>query len=269
MSHFSLRCHLWGGILAIGLGGLALQGCNDVNTPTTGPTMAVSATVADPAEPTADEYALAGAKPATLADAVAIMEAPVLSASDGAVVTPAGTESLLMVDCGDTGVTSGNLPLLQNSGRVEGNGHAMLPKGNNAISLSPGTCFDMDDKPELHGYGTNQLLRLSDFRVQFSVHEGRPPSWTMPSQHVLHIVRHRKMFVLNGSFLELRWNGRKSVPPMDNLVTITADLYNGTTKVAGPLKKTVPVYNNTALFTSSTNVEFNRVAISIDLRDAK
>lgn len=271
MYNFSPRCRLLGGILAIGLGALILPGCQDTSQPTTGPSVAFVATAADPTTPTADDLAQAGAAPSNPADAVATMSAPELSTSSNAMVTPSGTESALLVDCGNTGTASGSLPLEDDAGRICGKKPAVLPKGDSAIYFSPGTSCDLDDLGDIAAFapGNRHALRISSFKVLFSVHDSRPPTWTLPSSYIMNMRRHKNMFVLDDSFLQLRWNGIHSIPPKDNQVTITANLYNGTKKVAGPLIKTVTVQKDTALFTSDTNVDFNQATVTIDLRDVK
>lgn len=270
MNHVALRCRLLGGILAVGLGIVLLAGCTESAVAPVGPTVSLTAAMADPGDAAATDLSAIAVKPADPAEAVATLEAPVLSAADGAAVTSAGTESALVIDNGNTGSVTGILPLREADGRISGDDIAAVPAGDSSIALSEGTVLDIDNPSALFTRGdASRTLRLSAFKVSFTTHKGHPPTWTLPTTHKLNMTRTKRMYQLRGSFLELRWNGKHAVPPADGKVTITANLYNGNTKVAGPLVKTATVVNNACTFTGNTAVEFNRVAITVDLRDQK
>jgi hypothetical protein len=270
MNHVALRCRLLGGILAAGMGALLLAGCHESTLVPDGPTVSLTAAMADPGDPATTDLSQVAIQPANPEDATATLQAPVLTASDGAAITSAGTESSLVIDSGNTGLAAGSLPLRAADGRISGDSMAILPAGDSSIALSDNTWLDIDDPSALSVRGDSQrALRLRTFKVLFTTHKGHPPTWTLPNTHQLHMTRVKRMYMLKGSFLVLRWNGKHAVPPQDGKVTITANLYNGDTKVAGPLVKTAMVQNNTAIFTGNTAVEFNRVGITIDLRDAK
>jgi len=273
MNQLSLRYRLLAGIALVGLGSVLFLGCNGGSS-TTPPAVALTTTVNEPTDTTATDIATAAVKPADPATAVVTLDTPTIVPSAGTSLIPSGTESQLQVDCGNTGVVTGSLPLDARSGAVEGSQQAVLPEGDNAIQLSPDTSFELDDSmmgslADTRGHAYPRL-RVSSMKVLFSAHRGHPCTWTLPSHYKLHMVRSRNhMYVLDNSYLDMSWSGKRAVPPSDGKVTITANLYNGTTKVAGPLVKTVTVQNDSAVFTGNNNVPFNRVGIVIDLRDKK
>ena len=275
MNQLSLRCRLLTGITLVGVGSVLFLGCNGgSNPPAQTAAVALTTSINEPTDATVTDIAAAAVKPADPTTAVVTLDTPTITPSAGTSLIPSGSEDLLQVDCGNTGAVTGSLPLENRSGTVAGSQQAVLPEGDNAIQLSPDTSFELDDSmmgslAETRGHSYPRL-RVSSMKVLFSAHRGHPCTWTLPSHYKLHMVRSRNhMYVLDNSFLDMNWSGKRAVPPSDGNVTITANLYNGTTKVAGPLVKTVTVQNDNAVFAGNNNVPFNRVAIIIDLRDKK
>lgn len=258
-----------GGLLTIGLACLVMAGCQDSTQLPTSTPVSMTTEIAPPTEPTSTTLATASIRPANPMDAVASMDALTITAPDGMAVTSAGTESRLELDLGNQGASAGSLPLLAEANRVTSGEHALLPAGDNAFQLSPDTELDIDDLALPTARVSRQGVRISSLRVLFTVHAGRPPTWTLPSRFKLDLERRGRMHVLKGSYVTLIWGRSQCVPPLDNRARLTVDLYNGTTRVAGPLTKTVLVSEGKATFTGNSDVEFNRVALTLDLRDAK
>jgi hypothetical protein len=264
-------CRTVAGLLAMVLVGFMLYGCS-AESPAqfAADPVALTTTLADPAPVTEASLDTAAVKPANPADAVAMLETPIIEASTGSAVMPAGEAPTLDVDLGNTGAATGSLPLTTTGTGVMGNRQAALPAGDHAMRLGAGTTLDLDDATELASRGSfMRRLRITGFAVRFSVHKNRPPSWTLPNSYKLNLERRKRAYVLAGSMLTLRWYGRMATPPRDGLVTLTVNLYKDNMKVAGPLTKTMPVVNNTATFTSDTHVEFNRADVLLDVRDSK
>ncbi len=268
----SLRLPAVGCVL---LAGGWLLGCSSGSTSSSTDTpVALTTTVADPGETTSADLSTATVKPADPTAGVMTMTAPILMPSDGAGLASAGTETALEVDPGNTGTAAGTLPLTaQADGTVRGGtATAVLPEGDSAIALSPNTEFDLSDQPLVgaltRGHVAPVRLRVAYVRVMFSVRR-KPCAWTLPTSYRLDVVRVKNMYELKNSYLTLYWKGNHFTPPADGAAKLTVDLYNGMTKVAGPLVKSVPVVKDTATFTGSNTVPFNRVGITLDLRDKK
>jgi hypothetical protein len=252
------------------LAGLGLLGCSTSSTTTeTESAVALTTTVNDPVEATSTDLSTAAITPADPAAGVLTMTAPTLSPSDGAGLASMGTEAALRVDPGNTGTAAGSLPLsTQADGTLRGSrATAVLPEGDSAIALSPDTQLDLLDQPVLSRARATRL-RIASLNVLFSVHR-KPLRWTMPTMYRLDLTRRQNMCVLKDSYLTLYWRGAHFVAPADGTAMMTVDLYNGATKVAGPLTKRVTVIDGKATFTGANHVPFNRVAITLDLRDAK
>ena len=159
---------------------------------------------------------------------------------------------------GNTGKKCGSLPLQALHGCVASNKHALVPAGDNVFAFSPRTrvCF--------HG------VTISKLRVLYTAHVDKKRwDWTLPSSMKIQLDKQRKNIVLKGSYVTLKWNDQNAVPPADGKAVISANLLNGTTQVAGPLRQTTPVTNKQAVFTGNNTIPFNGVELTIDLRDAK
>ena len=250
-------CSLCAGLLLSAAGGVLLGGCGDALRPVADTPIGVSASVDAPMLPAASDYATADVKPAQ-ADAPAFtMRAPKWSNDDGSAMTLDGDEQRLDCDFGNTGKISGSLPLTAEKGCVQSDKHAVVPTGDNVIALSPHTamCF--------HG------VTISKLRVLYTVHVNKKRTdWTLPSNMKIHLDQQRKAVMLKGSFVTLMWNGANVTPPADGKATISATLFKDTAQVAS-LGKTVLVAGKQAEFTGQSPIAFNRVELTVDLRDAK
>lgn len=259
MSNITHLCRLLGGLLVLGLCCLAFNGCSDqTQTPAAGLTD-LTATLPSPAPATLDDYTRALVKPSIAADAVATMTMPDFSGTNGITLETDGNQDALDLDLGNNGMATGSLPLEAMNRGISGRGIAVLSAGDHALSLTHGS--------RLYTKG----VRVTSLRVLFTVHAGKPPSWTLPTAFKLDLqrLRHSTLHILNGSYLTLKWQAATTVAPLDGQVTITANLFDGNQLVAGPLTKTVTVANNMATFTGDSTVPFNRVTLLIDLRDVK
>jgi hypothetical protein len=266
-------CRTFGGLLAIVLVGFMLYGCASDSTAISEVVepVAFTTTLEDPADVTDATLADAVVKPADSTEAVATLPGPTMETSEGNTITTDGAAPKLDVDLGNTGAAAGSMILVKNASQVTSLQSAALPAGTHAIRLSPDTALNLEDDAQALTRALPCRLRITGFDVQFSVHAGRPASWTLPNSYRLNVgkVRRTRLYRLDGSMLTLRWNGRRAVPPADGKVMLTVNLYRDNTKVAGPMTKTVPVVNKQAAFTSDTHVEFNRADVKLDVRDQK
>lgn len=269
MYNHLMLCRLIGVVIATCVAITALTSCSDTSTQQSlGTPVSLESAMSDPVATTTVDYANATVKPANPTDAVATMAAPVLSTATGSVAPAVGAPTLAF-DLGNTGVDSGSLALSSQSGRLSSEQTAVLPAGDSAMHLGAGTEIEVADDADVTTRSGLGHLRIAGFTLLFSVHGGMRPSWTLPNNFHLDLERHRQMYVLNDSYLKLTWHNGFAVPPKDNQVKLTVNLYNGMTKVAGPLTKTAPVTNKVAIFAGHNTVQFNRVTISADFRDSK
>lgn len=254
MSKLLHLCRLCGGLLVLALAGVSIMGCGGGTESSTGTPVGFTASLAVPAPVTEADLADAVVKPADGVVAVAAFTAPELSATGG-LETGAGAPGTLDFDFAQGG---GSLPMAWRNGVLFGTKRAVLPAGDAIVTLAPAHTFDM------------QGVTISSLTVHFTVHDGKPATWTLPSQMKLDLTRLKKhQYVLAGSFLRLAWPSVLALPPADGAVTLTANLYLNDTKVAGPLIKMATVSNGAVYFAGNNTVPFNRVDLDIDLRDAK
>lgn len=272
------------GVLLVGLGSLAFLGCGgDVIAPGIGGTTVLKSTVPAPAAPTgtdtttgATQFAVKPTDPTT---AVLKLTDPInFTAPAGSSIATTGTPvfSAAQADANGNPTTPlGNLSLAQKNGVVSTSDKALLPEGDNVLTMTGGALQLDDLLSGLTGATTRgrQSLMIAGLTLKYTVSRN-PIYFTMPSSWEMDLQQSNGKYILRGSEMYFYWSGNYFRYPADKKAIMTLDLYDGSTKT-GHVTQTVTCTPDTTVgagscrFAGRSNILFNKAYVTLDMRNSK